>query len=436
MIEIVDHGVRSAAEQAIGHPPPFSANELDAVAELRVLHAEELGELRHCTGLTTLELTACAIRTLDDVAGLDRLEKLRVLACPVEDAGPLAGHAALAEISLDFCFLTDLAPLTTVGGLRRGRFLGNPIEPASWHEIRPAWQRSRSGGRLRLLEFGPAEAWEFAREAWEHDVRICCGLLDGLRPVLVRPGIPDSPGVTVEAVHGFGGAVVAAARRGESTDDIYRRNRDWAAGQGLDRPADFGSHRTLGDAEDARSWVSGTPDAEALERFVAHFPDTVFYREDDVVHAAMAGLAGVPVPEAVAASRSVLAGILPDDRVQFRIIEPRPTADVWYLPVPGAYDTDERRELIRDQAGLFPLAEWVETGHSILAARLADDDPAVYEFDEHEMTVTRRRGQPLTDSTHRVAASHADLLSRIAVYRLSDGTEMPAVLDTEGTTGR
>src|SRR5215468_333321 len=341
MIDIIDPGVRLAIERAAGHPAPFAAGELAAITELRVRGAREISELRHCPGLHDLELVACDVQTLAAVPALDRLSRLDVLGCPIEDADPLAGHPALEDLKLDFCFLRDLGPLTTIAALRRGRFIGNPLDPASWDDIRPRWLHTRAArtDRMRLLEFGPRSAWEVTRMMWEHRVRLCFALLDGVHPTLVRPGIARIDGALVDACHADAADLIIAAGADSETDEIFRLNSEFDESHGLARPADFSSHRVFGDADDARSWIEPAADSDRpfLQRFIGSFPGQVFIREDAVVAAAIGEDAGVRVPAPIASARVMLAGVLPDEDAQFRLrgyTGASPRADrvttIWY----------------------------------------------------------------------------------------------------------
>ena len=441
MIDITDPGVRQAMADALGHPAPFPADELAALTELRVHGASDLAELRHCPGLGFLELAGCDIRTLAAVPVLDRLSRLHVLGCPLEDADPLAGHPALEDLRLDFCFLRDLTPLTTIGTLRHGRFIGTPLAPDSWEGVRPRWQRTRTApdDRARLLEFGPRSAWEVTRLMWEHGVRLGFALLDGARPALVRPGIAVDGGMVLDACPADAASLILATEDGADADTIFRENLEFYQARGQGRPADFASHRVFGDADEARGWLP-SDDQPDLRQFIDRFPGQVFFWEDAVVAAAVSAEAETPVPAPVAGARAVLAGALPDEDARFRLtgytgISPRADRGpaIWYRPSLGRYSTPDRRELFLSDAGLFPLAEAVEAGGSILAARAAGGDPAIYEFSEEDLADARSEGRPVTDSVYRVFVSYAELLAHIAAFRLPDGTVINAADGSEPT---
>ena len=437
MINIVDRGVRAAIQDAVGHPGPFPPEELAAISELYVQHASDVSEVRVCTGLTRLELVACAVGSLTAVAALDRLTCLHVLGCPIQDASPLAGHPALEDLRIDFCFLQDLAPLTELSRLWRGRFIGNPLTTASWEEIRPRWRRTRAVGidRIRLLEFGPRAAWQATRAMWDHQVGLCFGMLDAVRPVLVRPGIARINGAVVDSCHAHAASLIIAAEQGDSADEIFQQNKEFFEARGLAGPADFSSHRILGDADDARSWIQSASDRDRqlLQQFISSFPDQVFFREDTVVFAAMAERAGTPVPAPIAGSRAMLAGVLPDEDARFRLASSTrnsPRRDrlsaIWYHQNPGVYSTPDRKSLLLDKAGLFPLAEWIETADSILAARAAGDDSAIYELSEEDLDDALAEGLPVTGSIYRLFDSYPELLARIDAFELPDGTLITA----------
>ena len=432
MTAIADTVLRGAIEKAVGHPAPFSGDELAAITELRVQHARDLSGLQHCTGLRGLELTACDVGTLRDVAGCRRLAWLHVLGCPIEDATPLAGHASLEEIRISFCFLRDLTPLTEIAQLRRGQFIGNPLTSSSWHDLRPRWRRTRTAHtrRVRLLEFGPEDAWEATRRMWERQVKLSFGLLDGWRPALIRPGIPRGRDVVIDACHAAPAGLIIAAEGGDDADAIFQQNCDYADSRGLPRPADFTAHRVLGDADDASDWAgsASADDTALLNRFIENFAGHAFFREDEAVAEAISARAGVALPAPLARSRAVLAGAFPDEGARFRLaryrgFSPRADAlpDIWYRPIPGLYSTEERKQLFLHEAGLFPIAEWLETGHSTLAVRMNEGDRAIYEFAEQDLYNAQSEGRPITGSVYRVFSSYAELLASIGAYRLPEG---------------
>jgi hypothetical protein len=91
------------------------------------------------------------------------------------------------------------------------------------------------------------------------------------------------------------------------------------------------------------------------------------------------------------------------------------------------YSTEERKQLLREQAGVFPLAEWIETGRSFLAGTISSADPAIYEFGEQDLYDAVHDRRPLASSLYRVFPSHAEMLAHIAVFKLTDGTVIEAV---------
>jgi hypothetical protein len=431
--------------RACGHPTPFSHSELAELTELRVLGSRRVSELRACPGLRRLEIVASDLVTLDELAGLDALVSLSVLGCPVESAAALAGHAALQDVRIDFTFLQDIAPLIQIPNLRRGRFVGNPIDEVGWRDLRVAWRRSRAEGseKLRLLEFGPDDAWEATRSLWEHEVRLSFGVLDGTRPVLVRPGVPTMDDDEVESCPADPAALMIAAGRGDRTDAIFESNHHFATSHGFSGPIDFTGHRLLGDAVEALGWVrsSRTATRDLLVQFIESFPDQVFFRDLDVP-AAGPGPTAEPMPPTLTSTRGILAGALPDQDARFHLSafagnSPRADSlpDIWFVPRDTAYASQERRRLLHERARLFPVAEWTETARSILAVSLDNGDPAIYEFGEEDLQDAVSEGRPIADSIHRVFSSYAELLSHIDGYTLRDGTRIAALARTTDREG-
>jgi hypothetical protein len=85
------------------------------------------------------------------------------------------------------------------------------------------------------------------------------------------------------------------------------------------------------------------------------------------------------------------------------------------------YDNHERRALLHDRLGLFPIATIAEPsdlGHSVLAIKLGGDDRGIFEVDP--MYAAAGAAEPT-----RVFASYGALLDRITALR-TKGVVTPA----------
>jgi hypothetical protein len=440
MTSVEDAGVRAALQRALGHGAPYTDDDLARVTSLRVHGAADISALRECRDLQRLELFGSDITALDDIARLPALTELQVLGCPVADVAPLARATSLVELRIDFCFVEDLAPIVDLPQLRRGRFVGNPFAPASWHEIRPRWQRtSASGtGRRPVLEFGATRTWDTTRRMWDRGIRLCFAVLDGLRSILVRPGSCRTEGIEVDATEAPSARLAMAIDEGQATDELFDEIAGYWDRKGHPRPTDFASHRVFGDGADAAEWIADAPDTERadLARFIGHFPDAVFYKETEPVFAAVSALTECAYPAALAASRAILAGAVPDERPSFQLrsftgSSPRAErlASIWYAQNLGIYSVSDRKKLLRDQARVFPIAEWIETGRSFLVSALSETDPTVYELAEQDLLDAVLDGRPLAAEMSRVFRSHAELLANVRAWKLPDGTVIEASLE-------
>jgi hypothetical protein len=421
-----DSGVRAALERALGHGAPFAASELASVRELTVRNASSLAALARCPALERLAVVASAIEDLAPLAGLSSLAVLHVLACPLRDASALATSTSLTELQIDFTFLEDLAPLTKISTLARGRFLGNPFTPESWERDRPSLERTAS------VELGSRWTWDATRELWEKGFGVCYALLDNVQGVLVRPGIgaPETGGIDVTAASEHR---MPLGRRDPATH--FEKIREYCRQKGLPPITDFTSHRTFGKAREAREWIAAAPPEQraSMLAFVNHFPEATFYREDEEYFRRVGQRAGVEYPAQLAASRAVLAGAFPDEEARFyvRSLGPSPRADrattiPYAVSYPTIYGGAERAELFREAVRVFPIAEWRETGHSFLGAKLGPNDGAIYEFGERDLQDARSEGRDPLASVRRVFASHAELLASITKYEREGGAVVVA----------
>lgn len=428
-----DPALNAALERALGHAPPFAAEELERLEGPLVLRgARDLSGLRRCPNLRHLEVLASDVTDLEPLRGLARLSTLRVACSPLTDAGALAALPALERLDLVFTLVEDAAPVLGLAGLRRAVLLGNPWSDESYGMLRDAAPRSADGP---ALDISPEPDWRLTRRLPTAGRRACFSHFNG-EEILVVPGVPAllnadcdffkvprellelelaDPALTIEGLFG-------------------RYFPDGRAGPY--RTFDFESHHVVGDARDAGRWVADAvlsgEERTALLDFVRRFQGAVFYQEDAALLDRRAQAASVVLPAWLRELRRSLAFIQPHNRVQVRFSGfDRPSAyadqlsSIWYeFGLLGARNPDQRG--LVDVNRLFTVAEWAETGHSNLAIRLDDADRRIYEYDAGILL----ENGALPDDEYRVVfESYASMLGHVAAVKLEDGRVIDARAD-------
>jgi|GEM_PF-6074340 len=281
IIDTNDLGLKQALETALGHPAPFTVEELHSLkGPLTISQAADISLLNHCHNLEQLTIHAANVSSLNALSGLKKLTTLRVTYTPIEDISAIATCTALEVIELMFTLVQDLNPLMNLPSLRSGNLIGNPWNETSYYELRPRllqsptprWQESPN------IEFSDEFDWEITRELLKKGQRGCFATLDG-REVLVRPGMVSIPNQDCDFRVISGGALGSKIRRADfSVDGLFV---EAFGDKGPDQPRSLFAYErpyTQGTADEARTWVISSVLLEetknALLRFIDRFPTT------------------------------------------------------------------------------------------------------------------------------------------------------------------
>ncbi|MCY1079505.1 hypothetical protein [Archangium lansingense] len=434
----LDPGVADALARALGHAAPFSEAECAALeGPLTVLHARDVSELSHCSGLRHLELIASDVRDASALASLKRLRQLTIIATPLESLTPLQALPALEHLTLNFTHVQDATPLKSMPSLRKAELHGNPLTKESYNLV-----ARRLSSTAAPQEAGPLlqvlpplrEDWEATRLLWEHGIaagvaridfrwwhfvsagipRLTPGPCDAVPrdPLLITEALGENPSLTLEAL--FQQAIQA---------------RDTPPQVGISQ---LKSRRPWGSSTEAASWVRASAlDAETKEgllQFIAHFPALTFYREERELLDEVAAESRVQLPSWLREIRQTLAGILPDQdppevmvRLQ-RFDFPRNTTTEpdsrWYSLVPGRYSGREEEQLLRAMnlvnVGISDELLWSQ----LLVRTDAPEDRAIYDFALERFQERQREGRDPHGTLGRVFTSYASMLSAINAVRL------------------
>jgi hypothetical protein len=438
-LEVEDPAFAPALSAALGHPAPFTAEEVEAfTGPLTIQQASSLADLRYCPKLRHLELFACDATDLQPVAALKQLESLRVRCSAVEEISALAGCERLTELEVSFSFVQELSPLFALPRLRRGVFLGNPWTAESYHKQRPKVLRRDSGKEL-LLEFSGEMEWQLARKLWERGMRLAFGGIDGTRRVLVRPGIARYTQAACDFVRDEEFTVEALLfelkQRPEPAvlmDALFQNGVSEAERNNAERAFDFGSHRTLGHAAEARRWVKQSGLAAerqaALLRFIGRFPTMSFYREDDSVVQGIEAISGVRLPPWFGEWRKTVAGVMPNHRVmvEFDGSTVKQLGGDFRFELNQFrvhWDGRERFAQAGERMVPFTIATSPDS-QSLLALNLIDpSDEKIYTYHVESLNdpFYREGGRSLADALRVVFTSYADLFDHVSIVTLPGG---------------
>src|SRR5215213_1508345 len=284
-----DTNINAALQAALGHPPPFTADECrDLQGPLALRHTSDISILKHCPNLRRLEIFASDIETLDDLSGLESLETLRISCSTVQSIAALKHCHALETVELVLNLVEDASPLMGLPRLKSGSLAGNPWTPESYHEIIPKLLStpSEAGTRPPLLDFSNEADWQLTRSLYEHGFRASFAHID-TRPVLVKPGPPSIPNADCDFIELPASIIRMDMKRpGFTVDALFK---EFIGERGADAPLlsfDFHSHRELGTSADAAAWVRDsslpTEVKDELMKLVRKFPSLIFYKEDDI----------------------------------------------------------------------------------------------------------------------------------------------------------
>lgn len=434
----IDPAVLAAVEAALGRTGPWRDEELAEVqGALHISHASDIALLAQLRGLKRLELVACEVRKLDALAGLESLQELSIVATPITRLDVLTRCPALTQLELLFTRAEDLSPLLHLPNLRRVRLLGNPWSPTSFRTGRYGLLTASAAGRAPLAEFSSTYDWDLTRELHGKGMKLGFATIDGLRPALVRSGLPKLAGAECDGVAAGPAHVKVEIRRaGASTDELLASLVSQYGA--LERSALI-SNRTLADANEMRRWVEPSPlpsdDRALLLRFIDRFPWLTFYRQGTEMLDRAASEHGVSIPNWLRAQHEVFAGIAPNSTVfvQFDtfdegVYNEERLLQGWYSLDLFGYSNSDDRELLHDRCGVFPVGIWNDTNaSSVLAISVVDpNDRAIHQFNPDYLWDALAEGRPLEEHITPVFRSYASMLSHVKSIRLDDLDSIPA----------
>lgn len=395
--------VQLAIQMEVGHPAPFTMDELAGVRQLVVHGARDLSAVADLPSLEFLDLFACE-GLIPPVSGL---RSLRVACSRTGGLEVLRQLPHLEDLEVIYSDTRDLDPVVAHPTLRRGMLVGLPLDDISWGESVPSLLRRarREDARGAWLVPDPA-SHALTRELWDAGLELCHATFDGRLPLLVRPGVPRSMRVGSDYVIATPDAVRATRAGGDSWDTatLMRAVVRAVMGRRPRQSYNFRSSRSVGTDRDALAWIERSrvePAVKAsLAAWVHRFPQQVFYKEAP-------GLTGLDerrhrarLPAWLVNHRTTVAGVapyLPADQVAWRLTSvacPQPGLEGGWVSL-GLFGAalPEHEPLV--QAGWFCIGR-LRAGGWALVARLGDDsDLNVYGYRLDQVVDGRLTADPV-----------------------------------------
>jgi hypothetical protein len=336
----------------------------------------------------------------------------------------------LELLELNFSVVRDATPLLASRSLRVLRAYGVPWDVESYDVTLYEWRLGDHGEPAPAIELSRRSEWRVCHALFAAGVEACLATLPGRWTALVRPGIHAGQ----DYCEGYPEQMVPALAQQTPASWSEAAATGFRTTSLADAPVDrFQAEWESGTDADARRWVASTSlddgDRAALARFISRFSDATFWREPAAMQATEEKRLRTRIPSRLARLRSdVLAGIRPDEpylrlRVDgFDHDGPHGAGDGWFVVGLLGYGNDERRTLLHDELGLFPIGDSVvEAGYTEFAVNLRDsDDPIVYEYRTQELFHARSSGQPVRVLVRPAFTSVASMFGHVTAYSLDD----------------
>ncbi|WP_431046323.1 hypothetical protein ACQUSR_31170 [Streptomyces sp. P1-3] len=189
-----------------------------------------------------------------------------------------------------------------------------------------------------------------------------------------------------------------------------------------------------GSSRDALEWIDAseltTEQKSELARFVNRFPTLTYSRASRELLDDMENRHGVRIPGWLRTLSSAVAliGDFPEFQVEsYAHWTPRMdhVDPGWYTSEWGYANEQERQSFV--QAGMYPIALWIEDALSYLAVNIADEhDQRIFEFTGEDISDDLRNSLPADSSVFPVYDSYTEMVSRIVQLRMPDGSVVEA----------
>jgi len=182
----MDPAVSKGLARAIGHPAPFTREEMGSIDRVQIRRAKSISGVHVCDSLRTIILAGCDSINLGELSGLKDLDTLFVSDSAVRELTPIE-PLQLATCNIPRNMITDLTPLLNIPRLVFVNVIGNPLSQLSYEEVIPQLK-----GRGIEVEMSGELEWRITTRLHRSGVPISCYKApDSYR--LCRPGFALTP---------------------------------------------------------------------------------------------------------------------------------------------------------------------------------------------------------------------------------------------------
>jgi hypothetical protein len=165
---------------------------------------------------------------------------------------------------------------------------------------------------------------------------------------------------------------------------------------------------TIGTNDEAQAWVAASTLSDVAKadffRFIKHFPQMAFYREDTLSKTANGKPSSYMPPEWLEHIRQVLTYVTPKEFVLARFDNLEEDGENWYTLYAGTYlkdlaYLDLERQLHADGLALQLIGERIDMPGILLAINdAAPNDQAIYEFNLESLWDFKQSNFPLSSA--------------------------------------
>jgi hypothetical protein len=198
-ISIKDPGsIRSLANH-FSHPPPFSISELGSVTALALSGVKDLSWLSACGNVGRLQILGSVLSDMEPIARQESLRVLSIVGSEVVLSRDVMCNSSITELDVSFSTVPSILPLMAMPNLSRLAALGIPCDTESRQLLDSSrTDRPRLPKNLRSVSFSRDCDWKVCVELAGRGLLLTYDQIDGIWPVLVRPGIPADGNAAVD----------------------------------------------------------------------------------------------------------------------------------------------------------------------------------------------------------------------------------------------
>lgn len=425
MIYFQDKAILKRIKEIVGHSNPFSQKECLSIRTLKVSYARHYEDLNHLPNIEHLELFACDIYNLLFLNKLQNLKKLIILCTPISNVSPILQCQNLEYIDISFTSVEEVACLLEIPSLKKGRFVGNPLNEKSDTIFRNL--PSEQG----VFELSALKDWQFCTQIRSLGLEMNYSGFGSSKHFLVKPGIPEYTNGNCDFLSNKEYKVeflLYELKQLQSTKispSIIFNILDQDERNSSERFLSLYTRRKIGTARDAFNWIHNSPVSQIEKsnfvKFVDKYSKLLFFSEEKTLLDNLADTHQVKLPNWFKTARSTLTFVQPNHDVSFQLNYDLDSSfeNVWFQ-----LGSNYSEELLLSTSLATKFKPFIFasslSSNIVLAIDTQNNDNAIYVFDLNDMGENQEESN--IDSISPIFGFYSELLSQIEAIRLPDGT--------------